>query len=61
VKQEFFLILEPAVNAFKFQRSGIHVKSDPLIREFCDLPRQYHGAAGGKTREKANMADETEA
>jgi len=33
-------------------RSGfrVHVKSDPLIREFCDLPRRYHVTVGGKKR-----------
>ncbi len=32
------------------QRFRVHVKSDPLIREFCDLPRQCHVTVGGKTR-----------
>ncbi len=39
------------VHGFRVQRFRVHVKSDPLIREFCDLPRQCRVTAGGKTRE----------
>jgi hypothetical protein len=36
----------------------VHVKSDPLIREYCDLPRQCHVTARGKTRENYLIAYE---
>ena len=34
---------------FRVQGFRVDVKSDPLIREFCDLPCHCHVTAGGKT------------
>jgi len=46
------------VYGFRVQRFRVHVKSDPLIREHCNLPRQCHLTAVGKTRENNLIAYE---
>ena len=38
------------------QRFRVHVKSDPLIREFRGLPSKFHVTTGGKTRENNLIA-----
>jgi len=42
-------------NRSRVQRFRVHVKFDPLILEFCDLPRQCNVTAGGKTRENKTI------